>query len=97
LKRDHPALNSSLRCPLHADVCRIANLGNDLAVALHRLKRRIKTCQRACQGFPAKSATTQTDPPSPLCDQLVNFNTQVQAAVSAVLEEWDTGAQNGRD
>jgi len=48
-------------------------------------------------GFPTKSATTQTDPPSPLCDQLVNFNTQVQAAVSAVLEEWDTGAQNGRD
>ncbi len=75
------------RCPLRGDVRVIAGLSSDLAVALRRLKRRLKRCQKTCPAFQA-SGGGQASPGEP-CGLLNGFHLQIQAAIATVMEEWD--------
>jgi hypothetical protein len=75
------------RCPLRGDVRAIAGLGNDLAVALRRLKRRLRRCQRTCPAYRVGGLAVPGEP----CALLNGFHLQIQAAIATVMEEWDPG------
>ena len=90
-------------CPLRADSRRALGLGEDLAAALRRLRRRQKTCLKTCRlaaegvwaagdGRPgAEDGAKATGG----CELLRGYDRAIRAVMATVLDEWNT--QQSRD
>ncbi len=69
--------NRVITCPVHPEVRDIVRLSGDLTAAFRRLRRRLKRC-RSCPAYEG-------------CPLLVQFGSEIQAALAAVREEMMIG------
>ena len=94
--KGRPARPSLQSCPVCKDVRQAVSLGNNLASAMRRLKRRLTHCHKRCaiyherNAFPGDDALSQGEGES-LCPFLADFHSQLQAAINTVLDEWERG------
>lgn len=75
-----PPTPPSFACPLFEDLQQVREQSRDLVKSMRRLRRKLRTCRR-CTAFEN-------------CLVLAEFNADLQAAISQVVDGWSQDASN---
>lgn len=71
-------MTDAIQCPLLDDMQQVREHSQSLFTAMRRLRRKLRTCNE-CEGYEN-------------CPILMEFNSEVQAAVQQIMEEWSLDA-----